>query len=683
MDVSTRLRRRGRRSLVVAALLASVAFTGGANADDISNTLDLTLDAVAETMPLVEAASSGTTRLYVQPRNGDGKNGCNLTGSTTLTVSVASSNAAVATVSPTSITFGSCADAATGPLLTVTPHGQGFATVTLVETANTTGATFSVAPATFTVVVSPPPNSPPQVAVAGVTGGASYAEGAVPAATCLATDAEDGDSTFPATLSAISGPDAADGIGTQEASCAYTDTGGLTASASETYGIVDPTPPAIGYLLSGPAGDNGWFVGDVTITWNVSEPESPGSLAKTGCDDVTIVADQPATVFSCSAQSAGGSAGPVDVVIKRDASPPTVTGIPAAAPNADGWYGGDVTIDWACADVGPSGLADVCPATTSIVGEGRDLAATLGPIRDNAGNGTTGTSLPAVSIDRTAPHVTASPGSVAVVVGGTPWYKDDVTFTWSATDPILADGSAGSGVESGPTPATVAFSTTGTHSASSESTDFAGNTGTGFVGGVNVDASAPTFGPCPAGGPFVLNGGAHAVGPIGASDTGSGVDAAASTLAGSVDTSSVGSKAVTFTAVDAVGHTSSKTCHYDVSYVFSGLFAPIDRPSTLNVSRAGQAIPLKWRLTDALGQPVLDLSSVRAFVTGSSCALGATTDLVEEAAAGSSGLQNLGDGYYQLNWKTPTSYAGSCKSLGLDLGEGTPRAGLAYMSFRK
>jgi len=37
----------------------------------------------------------------------------------------------------------------------------------------------------------------------------------------------------------------------------------------------------------------------------------------------------------------------------------------------------------------------------------------------------------------------------------------------------------------------------------------------------------------------------------------------------------------------------------------------------------------------------------------------------------------------QINWKTPTSYAGSCKSLNLNLGEGAPRTALAYISFKK
>jgi hypothetical protein len=60
------------------------------------------------------------------------------------------------------------------------------------------------------------------------------------------------------------------------------------------------------------------------------------------------------------------------------------------------------------------------------------------------------------------------------------------------------------------------------------------------------DTTAPTFGACPAAGPFLLNSGAQTVGPIAASDEpgGSGLDTSASTLTGSVDTSTVGTKSV-------------------------------------------------------------------------------------------------------------------------------------------
>jgi hypothetical protein len=61
---------------------------------------------------------------------------------------------------------------------------------------------------------------------------------------------------------------------------------------------------------------------------------------------------------------------------------------------------------------------------------------------------------------------------------------------------------------------------------------------------------------------------------------------------------------------------------------------------------------------------------VSVTVVGSACDLGETSDQLEEYATGESGLQNLGDGNYQFNWKTPKSYAGSCKTLKLDVDDG-------------
>ena len=131
------------------------------------------------------------------------------------------------------------------------------------------------------------------------------------------------------------------------------------------------------------------------------------------------------------------------------------------------------------------------------------------------------------------------------------------------------------------------------------------------------------------------------------------------------------------TASDNVGHASAKaTCAYDVVYKFEGFYSPVNNNGVLNSAKAGQAIPLKWRLLDANDHPVTDLPSVTVTVKGLSCGLGSTNDLVEEYAAGSSGLQNLGNGYYQFNWKSPSAYAYSCKTLYLDLGDGSPRTAL-------
>jgi hypothetical protein len=108
-----------------------------------------------------------------------------------------------------------------------------------------------------------------------------------------------------------------------------------------------------------------------------------------------------------------------------------------------------------------------------------------------------------------------------------------------------------------------------------------------------------------------------------------------------------------------------------VDYRYTGFLDPVANNGVLNVATAGQSIPLKWRLTDAGGVPVTTLRSVVVTVKALSCALGSTNDQARESASGGSGLQNLGDGYYQYNWKVPASYANSCKTLRLDLGEGS------------
>jgi hypothetical protein len=146
-------------------------------------------------------------------------------------------------------------------------------------------------------------------------------------------------------------------------------------------------------------------------------------------------------------------------------------------------------------------------------------------------------------------------------------------------------------------------------------------------------------------------------------------------VSATADTTSVGAKTATVTGTDVAGNQTTAGCGYSVSYGFGSFAAPLNSLDAngnpvLNVAKAGQAIPLKWRLTDATGAPVTGLTSAQNTVVGSTGTAGATTDQIEETAAGASGLQNLGDGKYQLNWKSPTSYAGSCKRPRLDLGEG-------------
>lgn len=88
-------------------------------------------------------------------------------------------------------------------------------------------------------------NTAPSIEVAGVVHDGTYEFGAVPAATCAASDTEDGPSNPTASLSEITGARSAAGLGSQTATCTYTDQSGLSGTATATYSIVDTTAPVL------------------------------------------------------------------------------------------------------------------------------------------------------------------------------------------------------------------------------------------------------------------------------------------------------------------------------------------------------------------------------------------------------------------------------------------------------
>jgi hypothetical protein len=169
----------------------------------------------------------------------------------------------------------------------------------------------------------------------------------------------------------------------------------LSVGTSSNYSVTvetptpaDTTPPDISYALNpaSPDGADGWYTSDVTLTWTVTENESPSSLVTTGCDDQNITADQAETTYSCSATSDGGSAGPVDVSIKRDATKPTNVAFTGGSITDGGtYYFGSVP-------AGPTGCTadDATSGVASCVVTGGGN--TVGPhsytatATDNAGN---------------------------------------------------------------------------------------------------------------------------------------------------------------------------------------------------------------------------------------------------------------------------------------------------------
>jgi hypothetical protein len=105
------------------------------------------------------------------------------------------------------------------------------------------------------------------------------------------------------------------------------------------------------------------------------------------------------------------------------------------------------------------------------------------------------------------------------------------------------------------------------------------------------------------------------------------------------------------------------------AWIFQGFSTPIANAPTLNTLKAGSAVPVKWRLLDPSGAPVRDLTSAFLVITGLNCASGAAIGPTQPASTVGP-LQNLGDGYYQVNWKTTASLAGTCQTMHLAVGDG-------------
>jgi len=203
----------------------------------------------------------------------------------------------------------------------------------------------------------------------------------------------------------------------------YTVTGTATDnagnSATDSAGVrIDKTAPTITATASGTKNGDGWYKGDVTVTFSAND-------AKSGVASVSptkVLGEGPAQSASGTAiDKAGNSASAVVSGINVDKTAPTLTG--SFAP---GWHTGDVAVSWTCEDAlsGPAAQ----PADTIVAGEGGDLSATAS-CTDVAGNSTT-TMLSGIKIDRTAPTTTA--GISGTLVKG--WYNADVDLTLTGTD---------------------------------------------------------------------------------------------------------------------------------------------------------------------------------------------------------------------------------------------------------
>jgi uncharacterized repeat protein (TIGR01451 family) len=143
-------------------------------------------------------------------------------------------------------------------------------------------------------------------------------------------------------------------------------------------------------------------------------------------------------------------------------------------------------------------------------------------------------------------------------------------------------------------------------------------------------------------------------------------------------TFSVGTTTVTVTATDVNNNSSQATFTVTVLYNFTGFFSPVNNPPTINNVNAGRTIPLKFSLSGnkGLGIFAADYPVSQQIACDTSAPL---SDVEGTETTGGSTLTYSPDQYH-YNWKTESSWAGTCRVLIVKLNDGSEH--IAYFKFK-
>lgn len=290
-----------------------VLTTGPAFADNIHR--DTSVGASGPTTITLSGGTASTTIQYYVHEAG----GCDI-GATPSVWQVNIAGAAGVTPTPATVSFSTCG-VNRGVTFEATSAGARAVSLTHVSGPNLGGSN-AANPAKFTLTVNAAANTAPVVTVTGVAHGAVYEHGAVPTAGCQVVDAEDGNST-PAPV--ITGTLDASGLGTQTATCSYTDAGSLTRSASATYSIVDTTDPVL--VVPGDQTIEATSPAGASYEWTATATDAVDSSPTVDCNP-----DSPQTfglgahLIECTATDDSGNSDTESFTVRVvDTTDPTLT----------------------------------------------------------------------------------------------------------------------------------------------------------------------------------------------------------------------------------------------------------------------------------------------------------------------------------------------------------------------
>lgn len=249
---------------------------------------------------------------------------------------------------------------------------------------------------------------------------------------------------------------------------------------------IDDIKPTITGSRTPDANAFGWNNGSVDVSFDCTDLES--GIA--GCLGNEIVSAETTTsgvnVTGNATDNAGNSNEATVGPIKIDLTKPALTGLPTTQDNANGWYKGDVTIQWTGQD-GLSGIdPSTVPADSVINGEGSGLKAGPKTVSDKAGNPSDGTYSKAVNIDRTAPSIsgkTINEEGSARNANADGWFNSAVRVRFTCTDALSTIAEC---------PSDVVLTDDGKgQSAAGTAYDKADNGATATVSNIDIDSKAP------------------------------------------------------------------------------------------------------------------------------------------------------------------------------------------------
>jgi hypothetical protein len=248
---------------------------------------------------------------------------------------------------------------------------------------------------------------------------------------------------------------------------------GMSSDPSNSVTVVyDITAPTITASVDRQPNANGWYSGDVTVTYTCNDSLS----GIQSCPTPVIVSTEGANeaIVGTVTDKAGNTAS-VTTNLNIDKTNPTITASLDNQPNANGWNN-NVTITYTCND-SLSGIQS-CPAPVTVSTEGANQVFTSTAV-DNAGN--TASVTTNLNVDKTAPTITAS---VSTPPNSNGWNNGAVTITFNCSDAL-------SGVASCTSPVTV--STEGANQVvTGTGVDKAGNVST-TTAIVSIDSTKPTI----------------------------------------------------------------------------------------------------------------------------------------------------------------------------------------------